>query len=86
MRTLARFAAFVFVVALVGLGASPAFAANDTADRDDQVVITGSVDVRSSESVDRVLIFDGDVHVHGVVQGLGVRVRRRCHRRRSGQW
>jgi hypothetical protein len=58
----------VFVVALVGLGASPAFAANDTADRDNQVVITGSVDVRSGESFDRVLIFDGDVHVRGVVK------------------
>ena len=37
-------------------------------DRDDQVVITGNVDVRSGESVDRVLIFDGDVRVNGVVQ------------------
>ena len=38
-------------------------------ERDDQVVITGNVDVRSGESVDRVLIFDGDVRVRdgGVV-------------------
>jgi hypothetical protein len=68
VRTLARVGAFLFVAGLVALGASPAFAANVRTDRDDQVVITGSVDVRSAESVDRVLIFDGDVRVNGVVK------------------
>ncbi len=68
MRTLARVGALLFVAGLVGLGASPAFAASDTADRDNQIVITGSVDVRSGEAVGRVLIFDGDVHVRGVVK------------------
>ena len=71
-----RATAFLFVVGLVALGASPAFAAEVRTDRDDQVVITGSVDVRSGESVDRVLIFDGDVRINGVVAGLGVRVQR----------
>jgi len=70
MRTLARVVAFVFMAGLIAVSASPAFAATVTTDRDDQVVITGNVDVRSGESVDRVLIFDGDVHVRdgGIVQ------------------
>ncbi len=63
MRTLTRTAAFAFVVGLVALSVSPAFAVTVSTERDDQVVITGNVDVRSGESVDRVLIFDGDVRV-----------------------
>jgi hypothetical protein len=70
MRPLARVVALVFVAGVIAVSASPAFAATVTTDRDDQVVITGNVDVRNDESVDRVLIFDGDVHVRngGVVQ------------------
>jgi hypothetical protein len=69
MRTLTRTAALLFVVGLVALSTSPAFAATVSTDRDDQVVITGNVDVRNGDSVDRVLIFDGDVRVRdgGVV-------------------
>ena len=54
-------------------------------DRDDQVVITGSVDVRSGESVDRVLIFDGDVRVNGVVSRTGCSRSTVTCRRRPGQ-
>jgi hypothetical protein len=67
MRTLTRTAAFLFVVGLAVLSASPAFAATARVDRDDQVVITGNVDVREAEAVDRVVVFDGDVRVRGVV-------------------
>lgn len=68
MRILARVVAFVFALAMVALSVTPAFAASTHEDRNSEIVITGTVDVRSGNAVDRVLIFDGDVRVQGVVK------------------
>jgi Polymer-forming cytoskeletal len=68
MRTSARVAAFLFVVAVVALSVTPAFAASKDEERNNEIVITGTVDVRSGDAVDRVLIFDGDVRIDGRVR------------------
>jgi hypothetical protein len=68
MRTSARVAAFLFIVAVVALSVTPAFAASKDEERNNEIVITGTVDVRSGDAVDRVLIFDGDVRIDGRVR------------------
>src|SRR6266516_4850105 len=57
----------LLALATVALAAGPAFAATDNGDPDNQIVITGAVDVRKGDVVKRVLIFDGDVRVDGRV-------------------
>ena len=60
----------VGVVAAVAVGASPAFAqAEDTStDRDDQVVLTGRLEVAEGEVVDTAVIFDGPARIDGTVR------------------
>ena len=68
-RTSARVLAFLFVVGAVALAATPTFAATDKADeRNNQIVLSGTVIVRSTDAIDRVLIFNGDVRVNGRVR------------------
>lgn len=59
---------FGFVVAVAALAATPAFAATRDDRPDSQIVITGSVDIRTGDVVDKVLIVDGDVRVDGRVR------------------
>src|SRR5262245_3231350 len=69
MRYLARVSVFVLLLAAVAVIATPAFAARDDSDStDNQIVITGTVNVPSGQVLDRVLILDGDVRVAGRVR------------------
>jgi hypothetical protein len=68
-RTSARVTAFLFVLGAVAFAAAPAFAATDKEDeRNNQIVLSGTVIVRSTDTIDRVLIFNGDVRVNGRVR------------------
>jgi hypothetical protein len=53
---------------LVGFAGLASAGTRDREDTDNQIVITGTVDVPSGESLERVLIFDGDVRVAGRVR------------------
>ena len=63
LAVLGSAAVFIFL-------ASPAFAQDGgpDADRDDQIVLTGSLTVASGETVDTALIFDGPATVDGTVR------------------
>jgi hypothetical protein len=68
MRMFVRVASLTLAAGLVGLVATPAFAATTRDEPDRQVVITGSIDVRKGEVINRALIFDGNVRVDGRVR------------------
>ena len=53
MPRCARVTGFLLAVGAVMLMAAPAFAATSRDDVSDQIVITGSVDIRSGQVVDR---------------------------------
>jgi hypothetical protein len=73
-RRWARATAFTFTVATLALAVLPVLAGAASAatrgndDPESQIVITGSVDVRRGDVIERVLIFDGDVRVDGRVR------------------
>ncbi len=68
MKQYTRVTGFLLVLGAMMLAAAPAFAATHHDDPNNQIVITGSVDVRDGDVVNRVMIFDGDVRVDGRVR------------------
>ena len=56
-------------MAVVALSVSPAFAqADQSSDQDDQVVLTGRLEVAEGEVVDTAVIFDGPAQIDGTVR------------------
>ncbi|HEY7105572.1 MAG TPA: hypothetical protein VH986_04175 [Acidimicrobiia bacterium] len=74
MKTAVRLVACSFAFAVLTLGVAPPLvgvasaATRGASDPDNQIVITGSVDVPAGTTIDHVLIFNGDVHVKGRVR------------------
>lgn len=58
----------VGAAAVVALSGSPAFAQTESPDGNDQVVLTGRLEVAEGETVDTAVIFDGPAQIDGTVR------------------